>query len=230
MPGGLTPPQAGPVGHREHAGFRLDTPMGQQVIQGQRRARNGTPWIHGVREITGDRRANFGLRSEPPDSVGSMKSFAAETLILASAGTVWDIITDAGNYPVWDSGITEVKGEIRHGSKIRVRLCDAGKRTFHLRVRQSPSRRMTWTGGIPLGMLRVDRTFSLNNYTGITHLTVRDTVRGPLQQLLRSAPEADAAVSGFVDEVKFRAELVSFHIHGGVFPDSGETLYPERQR
>lgn len=159
-----------------------------------------------------------------------MKSFAAETLILASAGTVWDIITDAGNYPVWDSGITNIKGEISHRSTIRVRTHDVGKKTFRLRVRQSPGRRMTWTGGLPLGLLRVDRTFTLTDYTGITHLTVRDTARGPLQSLVHSTPGADRAVSGFVDEVKFRAELVSFHVHGGVFPHAGGTLYPEPQQ
>lgn len=159
-----------------------------------------------------------------------MKSFAAETLILASAGTVWDIITDAGNYPVWDSGITNIKGQIGHRSTIRVRMRDGGKRTFRLRVHQSPGRRMTWTGGLPLRLLRVDRAFTLTDYTGITHLTVRDTASGPLHPLAHSAPGADHAVSGFVDAVKFRAELVSFHVHGGVFPKSGGTLYPELQR
>jgi hypothetical protein len=50
------------------------------------------------------------LPSRPPDSVEGMESSKAEALILAGAGTVWDIITDAGNYPVWDSGITEIRG------------------------------------------------------------------------------------------------------------------------
>ncbi|MET4094258.1 hypothetical protein ABIB51_001172 [Arthrobacter sp. UYCu712] len=54
------------------------------------------------------------LPSGPPDSVADMKSSEAETLILAGAATVWDIITDAGNYPVWDSGITAASGAIRH--------------------------------------------------------------------------------------------------------------------
>ena len=40
-----------------------------------------------------------------------MKSSEAETLILAGAGTVWGILTDVGNYAVWDSGIAEVKGK-----------------------------------------------------------------------------------------------------------------------
>jgi hypothetical protein len=36
----------------------------------------------------------------------------AETLILAGADTVWGIIPDGGNYPVWDSGIAEIKRRV----------------------------------------------------------------------------------------------------------------------
>ena len=159
-----------------------------------------------------------------------MKSFVAETLILASSGTVWDIITDAGNYPVWDSGITHIRGEIRHRGRIRVRIHEGGKRTLRLRVRQFSEQRMTWTCRLPLGLLTLARTFALTDYTGITHLTVRDTARGPLCRLvLRRAPGAAPAVSGFVDEVKFRAELVGFHFDGEVFPVTGRTGVPELQ-
>ncbi|MDP9984771.1 hypothetical protein J2W14_004198 [Pseudarthrobacter oxydans] len=54
-----------------------------------------------------------------------MKSSEAETLILAGAGTVWDIITDAG------------------------------KRAFRRQVRQTPGQLMTWSGSLPLGLLKV---------------------------------------------------------------------------
>lgn len=49
---------------------------------------------------------------------------------------------------------------------------------------------MPWAGGLPLGLLRVNRTFTLNDYTGITHFTVRDTASGPLQRLVHNAPAA----------------------------------------
>jgi Polyketide cyclase / dehydrase and lipid transport len=152
-----------------------------------------------------------------------MESFEAETLILAGADTVWDIITDGGNYAVWDSGITEVSGEVGHGERIRVRTRDGGKRTFCLRVSQIPGQLMTWTGGLPLGLLRVERTFTLTDYTGLTLLRVRDTAGGPLRGLVRkTAPGTYPALTGYVRAVKFRAELLSFHLEGGVFP--GPTL------
>ena len=65
-----------------------------------------------------------------------METSEAEALILAGAGTVWGILTDAGNYQVWDSGITDVRGAVCDGGTIRVRTRDGGKRTFRLRVSQ----------------------------------------------------------------------------------------------
>ena len=125
-----------------------------------------------------------------------MESFEAETLILAGSGTVWDIITDGGNYPVWDSGITDVNGKVGHGERIRVRTRDGGKRNFRLRVDQIPGKLMTWTGGLPLGLLQLERTFTLADYTGITHLKVRDTAKGPLTGLVRkTAPGTHPALT-----------------------------------
>jgi hypothetical protein len=148
-----------------------------------------------------------------------MESFEAEALILAGADTVWDIITDGGNYAVWDSGITEVTGEVGHGARIRVRTRDGGKRTFRLRVCQIPAKLMTWSGALPLGLLQVVRTFTLTDYTGITLLSVRDTASGPLRGLVRkTVPGTYPTLTGYVGAVKFRAELLSFHFEGGVFP------------
>ena len=148
-----------------------------------------------------------------------MKSFEAETLILAGAGTVWGIITDGGNYAVWDSGIAEVKGEFSHGERVRVRTRAGGKRTFRLRVCLVPGRGMSLSYGLPAGLLKVVRTFTLTDYTGMTLLRVTDTVRGPLRGLVGTTlPGTDLALTGLLAAVKFRAELLSFHFEGGVLP------------
>lgn len=157
--------------------------------------------------------------SGPKDNLADMESFEAEALILAGVNAVWDIITDGNNYAVWDSGIAEVTGEMGHGQRIRVRTRDGGKRSFRLKVRQVPGELMTWTGGLPLGLLQVERTFTLTDYTGMTHLSVRDMASGPLRGLVqKTAADAYPALTGFVDAVKFRAELLSFHLEGGLFP------------
>ncbi len=50
-------------------------------------------------------------------------------MIYARSSTVWDIITDAGNCTVWDSGITGIEGQVRNGATIRIRTRTGGKQT-----------------------------------------------------------------------------------------------------
>ncbi len=126
--------------------------------------------------------------------------------------TVWDIITDGGNYTVWNSGITHIDGELRHGGTIRVRTRTGGNRTFRLRVRQIPGEAMTWTGGMPLALFKSVRTFTLTPHGGQTFLHVRQDFAGPLRGLFWNAvPDIEEAFAEYLSAVKKRAELLSRH-------------------
>ena len=136
----------------------------------------------------------------------------AEALIDARKSTVWDIITDGGNYTVWDSGITRLDGELRRGGTIRVKARGCGNRAFRLRVRQTPGEEMTWTGGLPLGLLKGARTFRLTPHGGRTLLSVRQEFRGPLLGLWwKTAPDLERVTAEYVSAVKKRAELLGRH-------------------
>jgi hypothetical protein len=136
-----------------------------------------------------------------------MQSVQAETLINARSSTVWDIITDAGNYTVWNSGITHITGELRNGGTIRIRT--GGNRTFRLRVQQMPGEVMTWTGGLPLGLFTGVRTFTLTSQDGMTHLRVRGEFTGPLLGLFwKAVSDTQQAFTDYVNAVKERAEIL----------------------
>jgi hypothetical protein len=138
-----------------------------------------------------------------------MKSVESETLINARSSTVWDIITDAGNYTVWDSGITRIRGELRNGGTIRIRTRTGGNRTFRLRVRQIPGEVMTWTGGLPLGLFTGVRTFTLDPRGGMTQLRVKEEFTGPLLGLIgKDMPDMRQAFTDYVNAVKERAEIL----------------------
>jgi hypothetical protein len=140
-----------------------------------------------------------------------VESFEAQTLINARNSTVWDIITDAGNYSVWGSGITHIDGDVRNGALIRIRTALGGKRTIRLRVRQIPGEVMTWTGALPLGLGLVSgiRTFTLTPEAGRTLLRVKDDFSGPLHGLFsRTRPVMGSPVDDYVTAVRERAELL----------------------
>jgi hypothetical protein len=45
---------------------------------------------------------------------------ASEALINARLSTVWDVLTDSGNMTVWNSGVTEIDGDLRDGETVRI--------------------------------------------------------------------------------------------------------------
>lgn len=137
-----------------------------------------------------------------------MKRFAAEIRIDAEPDDVWRVITDASRYTAWDSGVTRVDGEIRDGEKIVVRAAVGGDRAFPVTVEQAPTHRsMTWTGGLPFGLFRGVRTFTLTGREGGTHLDVHEEFTGPLLGLIgRSIPDLGPSFQQYVNGVKTEAE------------------------
>lgn len=132
----------------------------------------------------------------------------AEALINARSATVWDVITDAGNLPVWNSGVTEIEGEIRNGSVIRIRTASGGKKVFRLRVQQLPGEVMTWKGGMPLGLFTGLRTFRLTPQGSMTHLNVREEFTGPfVTTMWKRMPDLQPELDAYVKATKARAEL-----------------------
>jgi hypothetical protein len=160
-----------------------------------------------------------------------MATFEAQVVILAPSGVVLDILTDQGNYPVWNSGIEEITGDIVHGARFRVRLT-GGQRTLPLRVNKIDDQRMMWTGRKALGLLTFERTFTVTDHSGFSLLKVRDTYSRLLRNVLRRTSDgARLPLHKFVDEVKFRSKLLALHLHNGIFsrhggaPPSAEAPY-----
>ncbi|MFF1252594.1 SRPBCC family protein [Pseudarthrobacter sp. NPDC058329] len=148
-----------------------------------------------------------------------MKSFEAQALILAAPGAVWDVLTDTANFAVWDSGITAVSGDLRHGGTIRVRTGGSGRRRLRFRVTLIPPTSITWTRRLPLGLGKIALTVALADHGGFTHLTVMETTKGAPPRLFDgTGADTDRILQAFVDAVKFRAELLGHHLHGGLFP------------
>ena len=49
-----------------------------------------------------------------------MKSYEAGASIKATPEAVWEVLTDAGAYSDWDSGVVRVEGTIAPGEKVKV--------------------------------------------------------------------------------------------------------------
>jgi hypothetical protein len=140
-----------------------------------------------------------------------MKSYEASSAIDASPDEVWAVLTDGARYSDWDSGVDKVEGSIAPGSKIKVFSQVSPGRAFPVTVSEfEPGRMMRWTGGMPLGLFRGVRTYSLTPQEGGgTRFTMREEYTGPLLPLIwRSMPDLGPSFAQFANGLKSRAEGV----------------------
>ena len=138
-----------------------------------------------------------------------MKSYDATVEIESSPDAIWAILTDAPGYRVWDSGVERVDGRIAPGEKITVRSTANPGRAFPVKVTEfEPGQRMTWSGGMPLGLFKGVRTFTLApEGPGTTRFTMREEYTGPLLPMIwRSMPDLGPSFRQFANGLKQRAE------------------------
>jgi hypothetical protein len=137
-----------------------------------------------------------------------MRFYEASSTIAADADAVWAILVDGPGYAGWDSGVRSVEGTIAAGERTKVVSEANPGRTFPVKVTEfQPPRSMTWSGGMPLGLFRGVRTFSLTPEDGGTKFTMREEYSGPLLPLIwRSMPDLGPSFRQFADGLKARAE------------------------
>jgi hypothetical protein len=138
-----------------------------------------------------------------------MRSYESSATIDASPDAIWAVLTDAPAYAAWDSGVERVEGTIGPGEKIKVHSQAHPGRAFPVKVTDyKPRERMTWSGGMPLGLFKGVRTFTLtSDGTGPTRFHMREEYTGPLLPLIwRSMPDLGPSFEQFARGLKARAE------------------------
>ncbi len=136
--------------------------------------------------------------------------FSRETAVAvdihASASDVWALLTDAAEYPRWNSTVVSIEGDIAPGKKIRLKSTLDPRRTFVLTVRDfEPPTRLVW--GDAMGR----RTYRVSaNAGGTVTFSMHEKIGGPLFPLFaRMIPSFDAAFDQFAADLKKRAESLS---------------------
>ena len=105
-----------------------------------------------------------------------------------------------------------LEGNIAPGETIKVYTKLSPGRTFPVKVTEFvPGEKMQWTGGMPLGLFKGERTFTLTPLgDGATEFTMREVFSGLLQALIgKSIPDLTSAFEEFATGLKTRAEISS---------------------
>lgn len=138
-----------------------------------------------------------------------MRHYEAKSTIEASADAVWSVLTDGAGWSRWDSGVDGVEGRIAPGETLKIRSQAAPGRAFPVKVTVfDRPRRLEFSGGMPLGLFKGVRTYSLaHGGDGATTFTMREEYTGPLVGLMwRSMPDLGPSFTQFADGLKRRVE------------------------
>jgi hypothetical protein len=138
-----------------------------------------------------------------------MKEYSATATIDASPTAIWEILTDATGYPSWNPSVDRVEGTIAPGETITVRVKVNPGRAFPVKVTEfKPAEKMVWSGGMPLGLFKGVRTYTLTpEGPGATRFNMREEYTGPLLPMIwRSIPDLGPSFEQFATGLKQRAE------------------------
>ena len=149
------------------------------------------------------------------DSVGqgrarSVKTtFSRETTvsidIRADAAIVWALLTQASDYPRWNSTITSLEGKIALGEKIVLKSTLDAKRSFKLNVKElDVEKRLVWGDG------QGSRVYTIiKNANGTVTFLMTEKIGGLMFPLYGSMiPSFDTSFEQFASDLKKEAESI----------------------
>lgn len=143
-------------------------------------------------------------------AVTTKKLFSRETAvsidIQADPGIIWGLLTNATEFPKWNSTIVSIEGNIAAGNKIQLKSRLDPKRVFKLRIKEfEANKRLVW--GDTMGT-RVYTLKSLGNR--MTNFTMTEKIGGPLFPLFaKMIPPFDQSFEQFAKDLKRAAEITS---------------------
>lgn len=139
-----------------------------------------------------------------------MREYVTACSITASPEQVWAVLADGNAYREWNPEIIGVRGQFALGARIvaQVRLGNGVVRSVAQRVVEfQPPHRMTWQGGLPLGLFVGRRTFTLTPDANGVEFRMHLQMSGPMSSLiLKSVGDRQPEIDNFAAALKRRCE------------------------
>jgi len=134
-------------------------------------------------------------------------AYRVEVNVRASAPRIWNLLTDAQEFPRWNSTVTRIEGEIREGAKLRVHVPGTGRVFTPTVSGVVPDARMTWADGVRL-IFRGVRVFELRpTGDGSTDFTMAERFSGLMVPFVkRYLPDFRPIFARYASDLKLEAE------------------------
>lgn len=139
-----------------------------------------------------------------------MRFYEVNRKIRASPAQVWAVLSNPEVLSEGGFGIVRIEGSIAAGGRIKLWSEVDPKRAFALTVAvfEAPHR-MEWHGGMPFGLFKGVRTFTITPVSGGCDFRMREEFSGLMSGIItRSMPDLQPGFDRFGDALKRHAEAV----------------------
>jgi hypothetical protein len=141
----------------------------------------------------------------------AMKTYRARASIRARLDVVWKLLVDVRSWSRWNHTIERVDGTVEVGGALTLFTTVAPGRGFPVTVAEiTPGQQMVFTGGLPLGLFRGRRTFTLRaGAAGRVEFETEEVFSGPLSPLItRLMPDLQPSFDAFAATLRNAAEKI----------------------
>ena len=135
------------------------------------------------------------------------KTFSRETTvsinIKASPEKIWTLLTNAADFPKWNSTVISIDGNIKLGEVIKLKSTLDPKRTFKLKIKEfETNKKLVWGNG------NGNRVYTLNdNGNGMVTFTMTEKIGGAMFPMYsKYIPQFDQSFEQFAADLKKKAE------------------------
>jgi hypothetical protein len=134
--------------------------------------------------------------------------YAVTKVIDAPPERIWELLTNPSSYSDWNPAVVSIDGTMAAGETIRLVSIVNPKRTFTIKVAElDPLRRMVWADGMPLGLFKGVRTYTLVPRGAQTEFSMEEVFSGPLAPLITKAiPDLSESFELFAGGLKAGSE------------------------
>ena len=137
-----------------------------------------------------------------------MKTYETQINISAPTDRVWRVLTQEMPKSPIPYGILRLEGKIARGAKIKLWSEVSPKRAFALIVDtfDAPTK-MAWRGGMPFGLFKGVRTFTLTSHADGCRFQMQEVFSGYMSGMItKSMPDLTPSFTKFAQTLKSMAE------------------------
>lgn len=149
------------------------------------------------------------VQAQNGKAVTTKKTFSRQTTvsidIAADPTIVWTLLTNASDYPRWNSTVISITGDIQKGKKIKLKSTLDPKRTFKLKVKtMEPEKELAWGDGKGTRVYNLQKNGG-NNLT----FTMTEKIGGLMYPMYaKYIPSFDQSFEQFAADLKKEAEII----------------------